>query len=127
MVHVIQTEALPSGAVGPSGVAGDAGEGARVRRIITPETVGAERVEAEQYELPAGSSSQTFLLDDERQFFYVLHGRAEARLGETRQPVRPGHGIYAEPGEGCRFSDCGEEGFRFLRFVIPGGPGRKDR
>ena len=113
VIHVIRIDELP---------AGPAGEEGRMRKIITPETVGAKRVGGEQYDLKSGSSSQTFLLDDQRQFFYVLAGQAEARLGEMRQPVRAGHGVYAEPGEACRFEDCGEEGFRFLRFMVPPAP-----
>ncbi len=116
MVDVIRIEELPALPVD------GAGGGASVRKFISPESVGAERVGGEAYELESGDSSPRFQLDDQRQFFYVLAGRAEVRLGEKRRPVRVGHGVYADPGETCLFADCGEEGFRFLRFMVPPAP-----
>lgn len=113
MIHVIQTETLPVEAVGAEGVGG------RRSRLITPETVGAGNVEADFYELASGASSETFRVESARQFFYVLRGAAKAELGDLRQGVRAGHGIYAEAGEVCRFTDCSDDGLGFIRFTIP--------
>jgi len=114
MVHVIRIEDLPALPV-------DGGAGAAtMRKIISPESVGAKHVGGEAHDLGGGASSPPFQSDEQRQFFYVLAGRAEVRLGDERRSVRAGHVVYADPGESCRFTDCGEEGFRFLRFVIGG-------
>ena len=45
-----------------------------------------------------------------------------AEMGSLHQRVRAGHGIYAEPGEACRFTDCSDGGFDFIRFAIPPDP-----
>ncbi len=114
MIHVIRIEDLPA-----FPVHGGAGA-ATMRKIISPDLVGAKRVGGEAHDLGGGASSPPFQSDEQRQFFYVLAGRAEVRLGDERRPVRAGHVVFADPGESCRFTDCGEEGFRFLRFVIGG-------
>jgi quercetin dioxygenase-like cupin family protein len=115
MVDVIRIEDIPAVPVG-----GDAGNG-QVRKFISAETVGAKGLGGEDYFLPAGASSQTFRLDGGRQFFYVQAGQAEAQLGGLRQTVRAGHGLFADPGEECRFNSAGEEGLRFLRLTVPPG------
>jgi quercetin dioxygenase-like cupin family protein len=117
MVDVIRIEDIPAVPVGD-----DEGE-VQVREFITSETVGAKGLGGEDYLLAAGASSQTFRLDGGRQFFYVQAGQAEAQLGDLRQTVRAGHGLFADPGEECRFNRAGEEGLRFYRLTIPPASG----
>lgn len=115
MVYFVQRKTLAGEMIGPRG------EENRRIKLITPESVGAENVSAEIYELASGASSEIFREEKTRQFFYVLRGQAKAEMGNLQQRVRAGHGIYAESGEACRFTDCSSGGFEFIRFtILPG-------
>lgn len=76
---------------------------ASVRAFLNTNTVGAQLVEGEAIELPAG---ERFAVEPgtRHQVVYVTAGQPSATFQGEVHDLRPGRGVYCEPGEGCELS-----------------------
>jgi glyoxylate utilization-related uncharacterized protein len=88
---------------------------ASVRRFLTGETVGARLVEGAAYELPSGERLAVEP-SDRHQVVYVTAGEVSADFQGELHRLRPGGGVYCEPGEGCELEAAGDAAF--YRFTV---------
>jgi quercetin dioxygenase-like cupin family protein len=96
-----------------------AAEGAAsVRPFLNGVTVGARVVEGLAYELPPGARLRADAPPDRHQALYVTSGRVRALHAGERHDLRPGCGVYCEPGEACELENSGGEAAAFYRFLV---------
>jgi S-methyl-1-thioxylulose 5-phosphate methylthiotransferase len=86
--------------------------GAQRHTLIGPGD-GARDVELRYFLIPAGGASALESHEHEHAIL-ILHGRAEARLGEERREVAEGDAVFVASGEVHQLTALGHEPLGFL-------------
>ena len=86
--------------------------GARRQTLVGPAD-GARDVELRYFLIPAGGASALESHDHEHAIL-ILHGRAEARLGEERHEVAEGDAVFVASREVHQLTALGHEPLGFL-------------
>jgi quercetin dioxygenase-like cupin family protein len=99
-------------------IAPEAASGVELRRFLTAATVGARSVEGSAVRLEPGAVLGPLTEPDRHQLVYVTDGEPVALFAGERHELRPGRGIYCEPGEPCALENPGPTPAAFYRFVV---------
>jgi quercetin dioxygenase-like cupin family protein len=83
------------------------------RHTLIGAAEGARDVELRYFRIPAGGSS-AFESHPHEHAILILHGRAEALLGEEVAEVGPGDAVFVASGEPHRLAAVGDEPLGFL-------------
>jgi quercetin dioxygenase-like cupin family protein len=89
------------------------------RHTLIGAAEGARDVELRYFRIPAGGASALERHAHEHAIM-ILHGRAEALLGEEVQEVGPGDAVFVSSGETHRLRALGDEPLGFLCTALVG-------
>jgi len=89
------------------------------RHTLIGAAEGAAEVELRYFRIPAGGASALESHAHEHAIM-ILHGRAEALLGEATHEVGPGDAVFVSSGETHRLRTLGDEPLGFLCTALVG-------
>ena len=92
----------------------------RYTPLVNPQTCPGAQLECHQGEFrPEGGRAFDDVHANEDHVFYVLSGRAIARVGGTDHTLQPGDVLWVPKGETHAFDVIGGEAFRILVIFSP--------